>query len=62
MLGTVVVESLYFRDQFDDWLAGGALRVGSASCRWSAHNNNCGFGWEVEPVDEERGWDDLSED
>jgi len=61
VLGIVVVESLYYREQFDDWLAGGYMRVGSSVCRWSAHNSNYGFGWDIEPVDEEWGWSRLSE-
>ncbi len=62
MPGTVVVESLYHREQFDDWLGGGELRVGSTTCRWSAYNSGYGFGWEIEPVAEEHGWSDLSEE
>jgi transcriptional regulator with XRE-family HTH domain len=44
------------------WLGGGELRVGSTTCRWSAYNSGYGFGWEIEPVAEERGWPDLSEE
>ncbi len=62
MHGTVVVESLYHREQFDDWLGGGELRVGSTTCRWSAYNSMNGFGWDIEPVAEEHGWCDLSEE
>jgi hypothetical protein len=62
MRGTVVVESLYHRDQFDDWVGGGELRVASSICRWSAYNSMNGFGWDIEPVDEEHGWSDLSQE
>jgi hypothetical protein len=62
MHATVVVESLYHREQFDDWVGGGELLVGSTTCRWSAYNSNNGFGWEIEPVAEEHGWSDLSEE
>lgn len=55
MHGTVVVESLYHRDQFDDWVGGGELRVGSSTCRWSAYNSMNGLGWDIEPVAEEHG-------
>jgi len=30
--GTITVESLYHRDQFDDWLAGGRLEVDAITC------------------------------
>jgi len=62
MLGTAVVESLYYRDQSDDWLGGGHLIVGDLTCRWSAYNSMNGFGWDIEPVDEEHGWVDLSQE
>lgn len=58
----VVVESLYYREQFDDWVGGGQLKVGSATCLWRAHNNLTGFGWDVEPVALEQGWSDLTEE
>ena len=61
MSRTVVVELLHYRAQFDDWVAGGQLKAGSATCLWRAHDNLSGFGWDIEPVAEERGWHDLSE-
>jgi len=62
MPGTIVVESLYYREQFDDWLAGGELRVAASVCRWSASSSNYGLGWEVEPVGDEPGRCDLTEE
>ena len=45
MAASVVVESLYCRDQFGDWVGGGQLRIGPSICRWSAYNSGCGQAW-----------------
>jgi hypothetical protein len=55
------IESLYHRDQFDDWLAGGSISYKGRRYYWSAQNSNYGFGWEVEPISEE-DWNDVPED
>ena len=57
----IVIERQYYREQFDDWLAAGTFVHKSKSYPWSAQNNNCGFGWEIEPVSE-GDWDEVGED
>lgn len=59
--GAVVIESLYHRDQFDDWLAGGRLEIGDVTCYWEASDSCAGFGWVIEPAVENVGWPDLTE-
>lgn len=58
----IIIDSLYYRDQFDDWLAGGkVVYKNDKKCYWSAQNNNYGFGWEIEPITNDN-WYDISED
>jgi hypothetical protein len=58
---SVTVDSKYHRDQFDDWLAGGKVEYEDRRYYWSAQNNGCGFGWEIEPVSED-DWTDIPKD
>ena len=60
--GTVIIESLYHREQFQDWVGGGKLEIGPTTCMWRAYNSGAGFGWDIEPVAEERGWSVLSDE
>ena len=55
------VDAKYYRDQFDDWLAGGYFYYKGKRYYWTAQDNNYGFGWEIEPVTDEEV-DDISED
>lgn len=57
----VSIESMYHRDQFDDWLAGGRIEINGRTYYWSAQDSNYGFGWEMEPVNDD-DWIDISED
>ncbi|HLG93449.1 MAG TPA: hypothetical protein VI546_01290 [candidate division Zixibacteria bacterium] len=57
----VTIESMYHRDQFDDWLAGGRVEINEKIYYWSAQDSSFGFGWEIEPVDE-TVWTDIAED
>lgn len=57
----IVIDSKYYRDQFDDWLAGGKAEYKGKTYYWSASNSNYGFGWEIEPITEE-DWNDIPED
>ena len=55
------VDAKYYRNQFDDWLAGGSVYYRGRRYYWSAQDNNYGFGWEIEPVTDEE-WEDISKD
>lgn len=57
----VVIGSQYHRTQFDDWLAGGKIEYKGEKYHWSAQDSNYGFGWEIEPIDEE-DWSNLDEE
>jgi len=57
----VIVDSLYHRHQFDDWLAGGKIDYRNEIYYWIAQNSNYGFGWEIEPVTE-KDWSDIPKD
>ena len=57
---TIIIDSHYYRNQFDDWLAGGRVEDKGKTYYWSAQDNNYGFGWEFEPVTEE-DWRHVSE-
>jgi hypothetical protein len=57
----VTIDSKYHREQFDDWLAGGKVNYKGKTYYWFAQNNNYGYGWEIEPVNEE-DWDDIPEE
>ena len=57
----IMIDSQYYRNQFDDWLAGGTVEDKGKTYYWSAQDSNYGFGWEIEPVTEE-DWRDVSED
>lgn len=54
------IDSKYFREQFDDWLAGGRIEFKDRVYFWSAYDSNYGFGWEIEPVTEKE-WSNISE-
>ena len=56
----ITIDSQYYRNQFDDWLAGGTIEDKGETYYWSAQDNNYGFGWEIEPVTEE-DWRDIRE-
>jgi len=58
---TIIIDSQYYRKQFDDWVAGGKVEYTGKTYFWSAQNSNYGFGWEIEPITEE-DWSDLDED
>jgi len=55
----IIIDSQYHRDQFDDWLAGGKVEYKDKKYYWSAQDNDYGFGWEIEPIDEEN-WNDIA--
>lgn len=55
----VTIDSKYYREQFDDWLAGGKVDYKRKTYYWSARSA-C-YGWEVEPL-KEKDWYDLSEE
>lgn len=54
----VIIDSKYYREQFDDWLAGGKVDYKKGTYYWYARAG-C-FGWEIEPM-KEKDWYDLSE-
>lgn len=54
----VIIDSKYYREKFDDWLAGGKVDYKKRTYYWSARAG-C-FGWEIEPM-KEKNWYDLSE-
>jgi len=56
----IIIDSQYHRKQFDDWLAGGKAEYKGKTYYWSAQNNNYGFGWEIEPIDD-ADWCDITE-
>ena len=53
-----MIDSKYYREQFDDWLAGGIVDYKRKTYYWSAQSA-C-YGWEVVPL-KEKDWYDLSE-
>jgi len=57
----VTVDALYYRDQFEDWLAGGKVYYKDRPYFWVAQNSDYGFGWETDPVTEE-DWSDIPKD
>ena len=57
----IAIDLKYHREQFDDWLAGGAVECKEKTYYWSAQNSNYGFGWEIQPVSEE-DWANIAED
>lgn len=56
---SVIADTKYHCEQFDDWLAGGKIEYQGKIYYWSAQDSNYGFGWEIEPTDEEN-WNDIS--
>ena len=56
----IIIGCQYYRNQFDDWLAGGSVQYKGKINYWSAQDSNYGFGWEIEPISEE-DWTDISE-
>jgi hypothetical protein len=58
---TIVLDSQYHRNQFDDFLAGGTVEEKGKTYYWSAQDSNYGFGWEIEPVTEE-DWSHIPKD
>ena len=56
----IAIDSKYYRDQFDDWLAGGKVEYRGSTYYWSAYDSNYGFGWEVDTITEE-DWDSFDE-
>ena len=52
---SITVESKYYRNEFDDWLAGGIINYKGKRYYWSAQDSNYGFGWDIETVDDEEG-------
>jgi hypothetical protein len=54
----VVINSKYYREQFDDWLAGGKIEYKRRIYYWSARNSN--YGWEIEPI-KDKDWYNLSD-
>ncbi len=49
----VEINSKYYREQFDDWLAGGMIEYQGKIYYWSARNSY--YGWEIEPI-REKDW------
>ena len=60
MIYRVMINSQYYRDQFDDYLAGGTIEFNNEKYYWSAINYNNGFGWEIDPIIED-SWNDITE-
>lgn len=58
---TINVDSKYHREQFDDWLAGGSIEYNGKTLYWSALDSNYGYGWEIEPISEEK-WNIIPEE
>lgn len=58
---TINIDSKYYRNQFDDWLAGGKVEYKGNTYYWFAQNNNYGYGWEVEAVNDD-DWNDIKEE
>jgi hypothetical protein len=54
----MVINSKYYREQFDDWLAGGKIEYKRGIYYWSARKSN--YGWEIEPV-REKDWYKFSD-
>jgi hypothetical protein len=57
----IFVDDKYYRDQFDDYLAGGKVEYKGNVYHWFAQDSNYGFGWEIEPVTEE-DWRVITEE
>jgi hypothetical protein len=56
----IIIDNKYYRNQFDDWLAGGKVEFKDKTYFWMARDSNYGFGWEIEPISE-TNWDDFSD-
>jgi len=54
------IDSIYYRSQFDDYLAGGSVEFNGGKYYWTARNSNNGFCWEIDPIIED-SWRDISE-
>ena len=57
-MATVIIDSKYYREQFDDWLAGGKVDYKRETYYWTSRKG-C-FCWEIE-IMEDREWCDLSD-
>lgn len=57
----IIINSMYYRHQFDDWLAGGQMEYEGITYHWFGQNNNYGFGWEIDPVSPE-DWERITEE
>ena len=57
----ITIDSQYYRNQFDDWLAGGTVEDKGKTYYWSAQDSNYGFGWEIEPIAKD-DWNNISDD
>ena len=57
----IIIDSQYYRNQFDDWLAGEKAKYKKKTYYQDAYNSNNGFGWEIEPICKEH-WDNIIED
>ena len=55
----VIIESYYYREQFEDWLAWGKVVYKDKSNYWEAYDSNNGFGWTIKQVHEE-DWNKIS--
>jgi hypothetical protein len=60
-LFTVVIESKYRREQFEDWLAGGTVEYNGQTFYWEARDGCAGFGWDIAPINQ-KNWDAISEE
>lgn len=58
---SVLIESKYYRKEFDDWLAGGIINYKGKRYYWSAQDSNYGFGWDIDTIDDE-DWEPISEE
>ena len=55
----VIIESYYYREQFEDWLAWGKIEYKDKIHYWEAYDSNNGFGWTIKQVHDEV-WDKIS--
>ena len=55
---TITIDSQYYREQFEDWLAGGTVEFDGKTYYWSA--DNVRYGWDIESIDDDK-WSDIDE-
>ena len=57
----IIIDSKYYRRQFDDWLAGGTIEYKGKNYHWSAQDSNYGVGWDIDLILEE-DFDNLEDE